>query len=152
MEADGTATTTTSASEPSPPSRPRVLTVWPARSQRAARPPPTLPRPMTVMFTDGSRCCPRATRTRSRSPRTRPPAPATCSGRAPCRRVHGVCFLVVDRLAYEDHALAEDARLDVERALTSCVLLNVHRDHRHSSALLVFLSIRPGLPVASGRP
>ena len=65
---------------------------------------------------------------------------------------HEVRDLVVDRRADEDHALAEEARVDVERALTACVLLNDHRDHRHCSALLVFLSIRPGLPVASGRP
>src|SRR5215211_2829509 len=48
---DGTATTTTSASVASPPSRPTAVTAWPARSQRRASPPPTLPLPSTKMFT-----------------------------------------------------------------------------------------------------
>src|SRR5215216_2592589 len=48
---DGTATTTTSASVASPPSRPTVVTAWSARSQRRASPPPTLPLPTTKMFT-----------------------------------------------------------------------------------------------------
>src|SRR5829696_5576503 len=48
---DGTATTTTSASVASPPSRPTAVTAWAARSQRRASPPPTLPLPSTKMFT-----------------------------------------------------------------------------------------------------
>src|SRR6266545_2067196 len=48
---EGTATTTTSASVASPPSRPTAVTAWPARSQRRASPPPTLPLPSTKMFT-----------------------------------------------------------------------------------------------------
>src|SRR5262245_31562929 len=39
IEPDGTATKTTSASAASPPSRPSVVTLWPARSQSRARPP-----------------------------------------------------------------------------------------------------------------
>jgi hypothetical protein len=46
----GTATTITSAPDASPPSRPISCTSWPAARQRCARPPPTLPLPMTVMF------------------------------------------------------------------------------------------------------
>src|SRR5512132_2474516 len=48
---EGTATTTTSASVASPPSRPTAVTAWPARSQRRASPPPTLPLPSTKIFT-----------------------------------------------------------------------------------------------------
>src|SRR5918999_2804234 len=47
----GTATTRTSVSVPSPPSRPNVVTVCPAAVHNAARPPPTLPRPRMVIFT-----------------------------------------------------------------------------------------------------
>jgi hypothetical protein len=47
----GTAATWTSASAPRPPSRPRVVTVCPAAVHGTARPPPTLPRPRTVIFT-----------------------------------------------------------------------------------------------------
>ena len=47
---DGTAMRTTSASEASPPSLPRVVTVWPACSQSFARPPPMFPLPIVVMF------------------------------------------------------------------------------------------------------
>src|SRR5919202_2277809 len=46
----GTATTTASASEASPPSRPILVTSWPALSQRSASPPPTLPLPITATF------------------------------------------------------------------------------------------------------
>src|ERR671914_488087 len=46
----GTATTTASASETSPPSRPILVTSWPAPSQRLASPPPTLPLPTTATF------------------------------------------------------------------------------------------------------
>src|SRR5918995_4651945 len=46
----GTATTTASASETSPPSRPILVTSWPALSQRFASPPPTLPLPSTATF------------------------------------------------------------------------------------------------------
>src|SRR5919112_6216014 len=45
-----TATTTASASEPSPPSRPILVTSWSALSQRSASPPPTLPLPTTATF------------------------------------------------------------------------------------------------------
>src|SRR3954447_23663316 len=48
---DGSATTTTSASEASPPSRPSAWTSCPAACQRFASPPPTFPRPTTVIFT-----------------------------------------------------------------------------------------------------
>src|SRR5437764_803656 len=48
---EGTATTTTSAAEPSPPSRPSGFTAWPAFCHDFASPPPTLPLPMIVMFT-----------------------------------------------------------------------------------------------------
>src|SRR3954447_19554970 len=51
IDPDGTATTTTSASDASPPSRPSAVTSCPAASQRFASPPPTLPRPTTVIFT-----------------------------------------------------------------------------------------------------
>jgi hypothetical protein len=47
---EGTATRATWASAASPPSRPIRVMVCPARSQRRASPPPTLPRPMTAMF------------------------------------------------------------------------------------------------------
>src|SRR5829696_1947680 len=46
----GTATSTASASETSPPSRPILRTSWPAFSQRPASPPPTLPLPTTAIF------------------------------------------------------------------------------------------------------
>src|SRR5918994_1033621 len=46
----GTATTTASAAETSPPSRPILVTSWPALSQRSASPPPTLPLPTTATF------------------------------------------------------------------------------------------------------
>src|SRR5919112_1211193 len=46
----GTATTTASAFETSPPSRPILVTSWPALSQRSASPPPTLPLPSTATF------------------------------------------------------------------------------------------------------
>src|SRR5215207_761280 len=46
----GTATTTASTSETSPPSRPILVTSWPALSQRSASPPPTLPLPSTATF------------------------------------------------------------------------------------------------------
>src|SRR5436309_6744678 len=49
-DAPGTANSTTSASETSPPSRPSLVTSWPAFSQRSARPPPTLPLPIAVIF------------------------------------------------------------------------------------------------------
>src|ERR671920_417163 len=49
----GTANTTASASETSPPSRPILLTSCPAPSQRSASPPPTLPLPTTAIFTSG---------------------------------------------------------------------------------------------------
>ena len=47
---DGTATSTTSASEASPPSRPSVVTAWPARSHFRAKPPPIVPLPMVTIF------------------------------------------------------------------------------------------------------
>src|SRR5213593_424554 len=46
----GTATSTASASETSPPSLPIRVTSWPAFSQRSARPPPTFPLPITAIF------------------------------------------------------------------------------------------------------
>jgi hypothetical protein len=45
-----TATTTASAPEMSPPSRPILVTSWPVPSQRSASPPPTLPLPITAIF------------------------------------------------------------------------------------------------------
>src|SRR5436853_7638225 len=51
---EGTATTTTSAAEPSPPSRPIGFTPWPAFCHDFASPPPTSPLPMIVMFTVSS--------------------------------------------------------------------------------------------------
>jgi hypothetical protein len=39
--------------------------------------------------------------------------------------------LVVDRAAEEDDALVEQARVDVELALTACGALDDHRDKRH---------------------
>src|SRR5207248_6445278 len=53
----GTAIRTTSASETSPPSLPILVTSWPARSQRSARPPPTLPLPTTAIFIPHSFRC-----------------------------------------------------------------------------------------------
>src|SRR4051794_10335453 len=50
IEPDGTATTTTSAPEASPPSRPSASTSCPAACQRFASPPPTFPLPTTVIF------------------------------------------------------------------------------------------------------
>jgi hypothetical protein len=50
IEPEGTATKTTSASEASPPSRPGVVTVCPACSQRRARPPAIVPLPIVVIF------------------------------------------------------------------------------------------------------
>src|SRR5205814_2051583 len=47
---DGTATSTTSALDASPPSLPSSCTSCPALRQRAARPPPMFPLPMVVMF------------------------------------------------------------------------------------------------------
>src|SRR5947209_6299609 len=49
-EPPGTAISTASASETSPPSRPRRVTSCPACSQRSASPPPTLPLPITAIF------------------------------------------------------------------------------------------------------
>src|SRR3954447_8709512 len=46
----GTAIKTASASDTSPPSLPIRFTSWPARSHRSARPPPTLPLPITAIF------------------------------------------------------------------------------------------------------
>src|SRR3954452_12376309 len=46
----GTATSSTSAVDASPPSLPSSCTSWPAPRHNAARPPPTLPRPITVIF------------------------------------------------------------------------------------------------------
>src|SRR5215472_12642953 len=46
----GTATSTTSASLASPPSRPSSVTSCPALRHSAARPPPTFPRPMVTIF------------------------------------------------------------------------------------------------------
>src|SRR5205814_4428778 len=46
----GTATRTTSASDTSPPSLPMRVTSCPARSQKSASPPPTLPLPTTAIF------------------------------------------------------------------------------------------------------
>src|SRR3989454_10528098 len=46
----GTATSTASASETSPPSLPIRVTSWPAFSQRSASPPPTFPLPITAIF------------------------------------------------------------------------------------------------------
>src|SRR3954451_4301132 len=46
----GTATSRTSAADASPPSRPSSCTSWPASRHRRASPPPTLPRPITVIF------------------------------------------------------------------------------------------------------
>jgi len=46
----GTATSTASASETSPPSRPILATSWPALYQRSASPPPTVPPPTTAIF------------------------------------------------------------------------------------------------------
>src|ERR671919_683048 len=46
----GTAITTTSAWEPSPPSFPSAVTSWPARVHSLARPPPTFPRPTTTIL------------------------------------------------------------------------------------------------------
>src|SRR5215207_2761731 len=46
----GTATTTASTFETSPPSRPILVTSWPSLSQRSASPPPTLPLPTTAIF------------------------------------------------------------------------------------------------------
>ena len=51
IEPDGTATRTTSASAAEPPSRPSVVTSWPARSHRRASPPPMFPLPIVVIFT-----------------------------------------------------------------------------------------------------
>src|ERR687885_639886 len=50
----GTATTTASTFETSPPFRPILVTSWPALSQRSASPPPTLPLPTTATFTSRS--------------------------------------------------------------------------------------------------
>src|SRR5262245_24219005 len=50
IAAEGTASSTTSAPETSPPSRPISWTSWPDARQSAARPPPTLPLPMTETF------------------------------------------------------------------------------------------------------
>ena len=47
---DGTATSTTSAPEASPPSLPSVVTSCPAFSQSFASPPPMFPLPMVVTF------------------------------------------------------------------------------------------------------
>src|SRR5215472_7773103 len=46
----GTATSTTSASLASPPSRPSSVTSCPALRHSAASPPPTFPRPMVTIF------------------------------------------------------------------------------------------------------
>src|SRR6516165_767459 len=46
----GTASSTASAAETSPPSRPSRVTWWPARSQRSASPPPTWPLPNTAIL------------------------------------------------------------------------------------------------------
>src|SRR5207247_7559412 len=46
----GTATSTASTSETSPPSLPIRVTSWPAFSQRSARPPPTFPLPIVAIF------------------------------------------------------------------------------------------------------
>src|SRR5207247_4523269 len=46
----GTATSTASASDTSPPSLPILVTLCPARSQRSASPPPTFPLPTTATF------------------------------------------------------------------------------------------------------
>src|SRR5438874_384091 len=46
----GTATSRTSEDDASPPSLPSSCTSWPAPRHNAARPPPTLPRPITVIF------------------------------------------------------------------------------------------------------
>src|ERR687889_816098 len=46
----GTATTTASTFETSPPSRPILVTSWPTLSQRSASPPQTLPLPTTATF------------------------------------------------------------------------------------------------------
>src|SRR5215207_4736675 len=46
----GTATTTASTFEMSPPSCPILVSSWPALSQRSASPPPTLPLPSTATF------------------------------------------------------------------------------------------------------
>src|SRR6266540_3462076 len=48
---EGTASSTASASETSPPSRPIRCTSWPAFSQSCASPPPTFPLPMVAIFT-----------------------------------------------------------------------------------------------------
>src|SRR4051812_30197300 len=50
MAAPGTATSTASASETSPPSLPIRVTSCPALSQRSPSPPPTLPLPTTAIF------------------------------------------------------------------------------------------------------
>src|SRR3954469_10611442 len=49
-EPPGTAMSTASASDTSPPSLPMRVTSWPADSQRSASPPPTLPFPTTATF------------------------------------------------------------------------------------------------------
>src|SRR5690348_7755069 len=50
MAPPGTATSTTSAADTSPPSLPMRVTSCPARSQRSASPPPTFPFPTTATF------------------------------------------------------------------------------------------------------
>src|SRR3954466_10497976 len=50
MAPPGTATTTASASETSPPSRPILIISCPAASHRSASPPPTLPLPTTAIL------------------------------------------------------------------------------------------------------
>src|SRR5437868_6362853 len=57
----GTASRTAAASETSPPSRPILVTRWPARSQRSPSPPPTLPLPTTASCMPAGRM-PRASR------------------------------------------------------------------------------------------
>src|SRR6266581_3372465 len=50
MACPGTATRTTSAADPSPPSRPNVMTSCPAVDQIPASPPPIRPRPTVTIF------------------------------------------------------------------------------------------------------
>src|SRR2546425_2780564 len=113
IDPDGTATRRTSASEASPPSRPSRMTVCPARSQRSASPPPTLPRPMTVMFT------------RFSSLRSHWGLPSTTRSCSPplkhCVRVSGcppeIGLVLADRLEVQRdlHVVADDGAAGLQR-------------------------------------
>src|SRR5947209_1865324 len=92
----GTATSTTSAAETSPPSRPIRVTWWPARSQRSASPPPTLPRPTTAILIyallspSSNVTCVRWYRGARRSGEG--PAPVSVGGSSPARVTTGILF------------------------------------------------------------